>query len=617
MSSAPVGLPLLDVKGLNIEVSTRGTWRPAVTDVSLSVRDGEMVGLVGESGSGKSLTGMAIMGLLDVGAVRNSGSVVVGGQLFAGPGRYEIVRGRRAGLAAIFQNPMTSLNPSMRVGLQVAEAVRLHQKNLSRRQAWARALELLDLVKLGSAVTRVARQYPHQLSGGMRQRAMIAIALACEPRVLIADEPTTALDATVQRSIMALLQEIRQDLGVGILLISHNLPLVASWCDRLLAMYAGELVESGSARAVLEHPRHPYVSALIRCTPEYALRTGVIRSLKGRVPGPSEWPESACRFAPRCAFAVPQCHANHPAEFGTGAGRWARCLRTSELVELNRPSSLSDPVPEVSLNGTKTASHDPGRPTLLAASGATKRYGSRYRDSAHRVVAVEGVDLSIGVGESVGLVGESGSGKSTLGWLICGLIKPDSGSLNLGDRRINGPAARGPERGTIQMIFQDPYSSLNPSMRIADIVQEPLRRLRGLPKKQASQEAEELLEKVGLDPSVASARPGALSGGQRQRVSIARAIAARPKLIVCDESVSALDVSVQSQILSLLRELQVETGVSYLFISHDIAVVRLMSTRVAVMAHGRIVEECSSAQLAAGDVQESVTRGLLEASPGV
>jgi peptide/nickel transport system ATP-binding protein len=617
------GGEVLEVLNLNISVFAGGRWQPAVTDVSLSVHSGEMVGLVGESGSGKSLTGMAVMGLLDTGAVRTSGLILVNGQVFAGPDRQELHKGRRAGLAMVFQNPMTSLNPAMRVGWQVAEALRVHEPGLSRRAAWLRAVELLDLVKLGAA-RRVARQYPHQLSGGMQQRVMIAIALACKPRVLIADEPTTALDATVQQSIMILLHEIRAEFGLGILLISHNLPLVARRCDRLLAMYAGELVEVGSAAEVFDGPRHPYVHGLLECTPEFALQTGSLRSLEGRVPGPSEWNDDACRFAPRCAFVATKCHSSHPSITSIGSERWVRCLRSDELGAAfsARPEIAGSGELEVGAQisvatGVSRREGTASEP-LISVSGATKVYRSRSPHDGSRVVAVDHVDLHISEGESVGLVGESGSGKSTLGWIMSGLLKPDSGLVRLGGQEVYGRRGVGKSvRRAVQMVFQDPYSSLNPAMRVGAIIQEPLMRLRNQTAKLARQNAGDLLERVGLDHRLAMVRPASLSGGQRQRVSIARAIAARPKLIICDESVSALDVSVQSQILSLLKELRDETGVSYLFISHDIAVVCLVASRVAVMSEGRVVEECSAAQLSSGAVQDNVTQHLLSALPRV
>ena len=591
----------LSVDGLGVAIRSAGTWVPAVTDVSFDVAPGELVGLAGESGSGKSLTGLAIMGLLNGTARREAGTIEVAGTQLAAPGTSDVGRARREGLAMVFQNPMTSLNPSLTIGEQIAEAAELHDLELDRDAAWDRACDLLGLVEIRHP-TQAAERYPHEFSGGMQQRAMIAMAVACRPKVLIADEPTTALDVTVQKNVMDLLQRLRTELGLAILLVSHDLALIGERCDRVLVMYAGELVESGEAREVLTAPSHPYVSGLIAATPSQALATGALEPLQGRVPRPGEALAAPCRFAARCALAVDRCRVERPALVPAHGQGWARCHRAGERMPIRGAAVVPSAVAWRDRAAAAEGEH------VLSLNGLTRRFAA--------VTAVDDVTLAIADGESLGLVGESGSGKSTLGRMICGLIRPDTGTITVGSSEVSARGAVDRELWrTVQLVFQDPYSSLNPKMRVRSIVGEPSRLWGHVRKADVDGHVGELLELVGLDERVGDALPATLSGGQRQRVSIARALAARPRLIVFDEAVSSLDVSVQAQILALLQRLRAEHGLSYLFISHDLSVVRVVCDRVAVMLHGRIVETCDAAALTGDRAHDPYTERLLGAVP--
>ncbi|MBS1677743.1 MAG: ABC transporter ATP-binding protein [Actinobacteria bacterium] len=600
----------LRVRDLGVEVRHRGVWIPAVTGVSFDVEPGQMVGLAGESGSGKSLTGLAIMGLLNSTARRSSGSIELDGERLtaaAGGGR---PAGAGTGLAMVFQNPMTSLNPSLPIGRQIAEAVQLHEPGVGAGQAADRARELLGLVEIRDAA-HAAAKYPHEFSGGMQQRAMIAMAVACGPKVLIADEPTTALDVTVQRSVMDLLARLQRQLGLAVLLVSHDLALIAERCDQVLVMYAGELVEVGPAARVVAEPEHPYVAGLIRAMPDRALESGALEPLEGRVPRVGESAPTECRFAGRCEFAVDACRRGHPVMSIVGERALVRCVRAGSLaLGSPAPSAEEAPVPDAS-------GGPPPDGNILEAAGLTRRFAAPVGRGAKRiVVAVNEVSIAVGDGESLGLVGESGSGKSTLGKMICGLTRPDSGRVSLRGRDVLAAKASSDELWrTVQLVFQDPYSSLNPRMKVGQILAEPLKLWLGVSRREVDGRVAELLDSVGLDQRFAAAFPGTLSGGQRQRVSIARALAGDPRLIVFDEAVSSLDVSVQAQILALLNRLRAERGLSYLFISHDIGVVRLVCDRVAVMRNGEIVETCAAGDLVPGSTHQPYTERLLSAVP--
>ena len=526
---------VLSVEDLSVSVATEAGLRPLVQGISFSLRRGETLAIAGESGSGKSITSLAIMGLLPPNVRATSGAVRLGATdlLTLPEGRMRSLRGDR--VAMIFQEPMTSLNPVMTVGAQLEEAIRAHEP-VPRREARARALLALRAVRLSEPERRLD-QYPHELSGGMRQRVMIALAIALRPDVLIADEPTTALDVTVQREVLDLLRDLKRDLGTAIVLITHDMGVVAEMADRVVVMKDGRMVEEGPVASIFHAPREPYTQALLAAVPRMGVRPA------GPEPAPA---------APVCA-----------------------------LRDL-------------------TVRFDLRRGLLGRAT--------------HRVHAVEGVSLEVREGETFALVGESGCGKSTIAKAIAGLV-PFEGEIALGGRtlRHRGEITREVRRDA-QLVFQDPAAALDPRMRAGDLVAEPLVIHRIGTREERRAKVEALFERVGLSRAQLDRYPHEFSGGQRQRLCIARALSLSPKLIVADESVSALDVSVQARVLALLKELKDSLGVSYLFISHDMAVVDSIADRVAVMFLGQIVETGTRAQVF-GDPRHPYTRRLIEAVP--
>ncbi|MDA2811425.1 ABC transporter ATP-binding protein [Nocardiopsis sp. RSe5-2] len=536
--------PVLRASGLTVRFPGQEGHGAAVRGLDLHVAPGEVLALVGESGSGKSAATMGVLGLVPRGT-EVGGSAVLGGRELVGLGERGLrgIRGRRA--AVVFQEPMTSLNPVFTVGWQLREVLRVHL-GMGRAAAHARARELLELVGLDEAERRL-RGYPHQLSGGQRQRVMIAMALACDPEVLIADEPTTALDVTVQAGILRLLRGLADRLGTAIVLITHDMGVVAGVADRVVVMHRGEAVESGEVGRVLGAPRHDYTRRLLASVP---------------------------RLGASSAAGAPPADAPPAADSGAAA-----------------PGS-GDAAP------------------ALAVRELSVHYGS--------AVAVSGVSLTVARGETVGLVGESGSGKSTLGRCAVGLQRPSSGSVAVCGTEISGLSRRRmrPLRRSVQMVFQDPASSLNPRMTVGAMLAEPLRRFGPARGAALDRRVEALLEDVRLDPDMRHRYPHQFSGGQRQRVAIARALALEPDLLVADEPTSALDVSVQDEILELLTALQREKGFGCLFISHDLAVVERMSSRVAVMRGGELVEEGPTTRVLS-DPEHPYTRTLLEAAPSV
>jgi len=499
---------------------------------------------------------------------------------------------------------MTSLNPAYTVGNQIAEQVRTH-RGLSRADAWKVAVEMLDRVEIPQAATR-AQDYPHAFSGGMRQRVMIAMALSCSPKLLIADEPTTALDVTTQAQIVELLHGLQREEHMAMIFVTHDLGVIADVADDVAVMYAGQIVEHRAATDLFAHPRHPYTEALLHSIPQLTPRGEPLHAIPGMVPRPDQFP-TGCRFAPRCSYAQEQCTTapvllRVPGAGGSAASSGnadpsadslARCVRQDELVLSGPPTVLeNDAVPEVASEATPAADGEP----VLRATNLVKDFPLRsgiLRRINGSVRAVDDVSLSIQPGTTLGLVGESGSGKSTLARVVLRLIDPTSGSIVVNGKDITslrGPALRR-HRESMQLVFQDPYSSLDPKQSIADIVGEPLAIHTSMSRAQRDQRVMELLAQVGLGSQVLSRQPHEFSGGQRQRIAIARALALEPRLLVCDEPVSALDVSTQSQVINLLTDLQDELGVAYLFIAHDLSVVRHISDRIAVMYLGQIVEE--------------------------
>jgi peptide/nickel transport system ATP-binding protein len=610
VAAAQDARPLIEIQDLNVQfVTSHGTVR-AVEDLSYSVYPGEMVAIVGESGSGKSVSALAIMQLLPPGTARiPKGSVRFDGRELLQLSDEEMRRIRGREIAMIFQEPMTSLNPVLRIGLQIMEPLTIHL-GMDDAAARARAIELLTLVGITDPESRL-NQYPHQLSGGMRQRVMIAIGLSCNPKLLIADEPTTALDVTIQAQILELMKDLSRRLDIAVIIITHNLGIVARYANRVNVMYAARLVESGTAEQVFGRPLHPYARGLLTAVPRLDRgRAAKLSTIDGAPPNLLA-PPSGCRFRPRCRFAIEKCLADPPLEVGE-PGHLAACHRVSEIEALDPPLARAAGISKPGVEGQHDGS------MILDIRHAKKYFPVRmgFLRKAKLVRAVDDVTIDIRAGETLGLVGESGCGKSTLGRLVLRLDDPTGGEIRFEDVDIAGldREAMIAVRKKMQVIFQDPYSSLNPRMTVGQIIAEPIRVHAILPKSQIADRVAELLQVVGLFPYMALRYPHELSGGQRQRVGIARALAVNPRVIVCDEAVSALDVSIQGQVINLLEDLQQKLGLTYLFIAHDLAVVRHISTKVAVMYLGRIVEYASADELFANP-KHPYTRALLAAAP--
>ncbi len=601
--------PLLDVVDLSVSFGTGAGPVTVVDRVAFSVARGETLGLVGESGSGKSVTSLAVMGLVPP----RQGRVEATRMMFDGRDltslSSEEMRGVRGSeISMVFQEPMTSLNPAFTIGNQIVETVRAHEK-VSRTQARVRAVEMLDRVGIPDPHRRV-KDYPHAFSGGMRQRAMIAMALACNPKLLIADEPTTALDVTIQAQILDLLRSLQSDLGMAIVFVTHDLGVVAEIADRVVVMYAGQVVEEAKVGGLFVRPRHPYTEGLLGSLPQTAVEGEALPVIPGQVPRPDAFPPG-CRFAPRCSYVVDGCSTPPPLE--VLAGGLARCVRHAELQL--RGSHIAVPATKPPAPPVSTAGVVP----LLEVTGLGMDFpvqSSFLRRTIGQVRAVDGITFSVAPGETLGLVGESGSGKSTTARLVLRLVEATRGSVRLDGAELSALGTRELQRVRrgMQIVFQDPYSSLDPRATVAETVGEPLEvheRLRG---RARDARVASLLDQVGLGRHVMSRYPHEFSGGQRQRIAVARALALEPRLLVLDEPVSSLDVSTQSQVVNLLTDLQARLGMAYLFIAHDLSVVRHVSDRIAVMYLGRIVEQ--------GDAEEiymrprhPYTEALLSAIP--
>jgi peptide/nickel transport system ATP-binding protein len=605
-------MKLLRVSDLRMAIHGDGPPLRAVDGVSFDIAAGETFALVGESGCGKSMTALSIMRLLPEAAMIGGGAVELeGDNLLALPeAAMREVRGRR--VAMIFQEPGLALNPVMTVGEQIAEAVRRHT-TLAGAAVGTRVLELLEAVRMPDARRRIA-EYPFQLSGGMKQRVMIAIALACDPALLIADEPTTALDVTVQAQVLDLLCELQRSRGMAMLLITHDLGVVAQMAQRVAVMYAGQIVETAPAARFFESPAHPYSRKLFEALPERAGGGRPLAAIPGAVPR-LDREFSGCRFAERCERKLAHCADVLPQWHDLADGQMARC----HLYGSDERGVMSDerkPEPEGGLRASRIAHHS----SLLEVEDLEVffpiRKGLLQRTVGH-VRAVDGVSFSLAPGRTLGLVGESGCGKTTVGKGLLRLVPPTAGRVRIDgeDFLALGAEALRRRRRDVQIIFQDPYASLNPRIRIGDALEEGMLAL-GAGGDAVARQAriDALLGEVGLAPEVKSRYPHEFSGGQRQRIAIARALAVEPRLIVCDEPTSALDVSVQAQILNLLKRLQREKGLAYLFISHNMAVIEYMADEVAVMYLGRIVERGTVDEVLR-DPRHPYTRSLLAAVP--
>jgi oligopeptide/dipeptide ABC transporter ATP-binding protein len=612
--------PALKVENLTTEIKLSRSTVHAVGNVDLEIAQGETLGLVGESGSGKSMLGLSVLGLLPNGGHVTGGSIKLYDRELVGLKERDLRRIRGNEVAMIFQDSLSSLNPTKSIGEQVAEPVRLH-RGANRKEAMDRALEVLELVGLPRPRERLA-DFPHQLSGGLRQRVMIAIALACEPKVLLADEPTTALDVTIQAQILKVLDDLEQRLGMATLLVTHDMGVVAGRSKRINVMYAGRLVETASSEELFTSMRHPYTQALLGSIPRLeADASKPLLSIPGLPPDLTN-PPKGCRFAARCQFATDQCRAEEPPLTGDSDHKFAcwhpvdgpaaitapliTSLPDAAAVAAAMPEAAPAPKPVSSPSVSVTSEPLPvtapaatssnATPPLLEVIDVVREYpvtaGQILRRKVNSVKAVSNVDLYVNPGEALGLVGESGCGKTSLGKLIVGIEKPDSGQIKVGGEEIfrkSGNDLRRARR-VVQMMFQDPYGSLDPRMRVSAILREPMQ-IQGIgSKREQDERVRSLLDEVGLPANALERYPHEFSGGQRQRVALARALVLEPKIMVADEPVSALDVSIRSQVLNLMKRLQAEHQMASLVISHDLAVVKYLADRIGVMYLGKLVE---------------------------
>ena len=657
---------VLEVENLRTEFRLRSGTVRAVDGVSFTVEAGECVGLVGESGCGKSTTGLSIMKLLpNVGHV-TGGSIELLGRNLGPLSEREMRHVRGNDVAMIFQDPMTSLNPTWTIGRQIAEAYRLHN-DVSQKAALDRAREVLELVRLPRPAERL-NAYPHQLSGGLRQRVMIAMALVNSPKLLIADEPTTALDVTIQAQILDLIDSLRQDFRMAVILITHDLGVIASRANRVMVMYAGKIAEGADTDELFGAMRHPYTEALFRSIPRYDQdRTRALFSIPGLPPDLLN-PPPGCRFAPRCRNAQARCTQEEPllapetpGGERPGAGTehtetpaLPHAIRAGEhvfacfypvdvsasddgglqqgdgqvtavdlgLVDESAADEAPAKAPAISLVERAPAARGdrPGGDVLLELDDVVKEFpvtaGAVLQRKIGTVKAVSGVSFQVRRGETFGLVGESGCGKTTIGWLVTALHKPTSGAIRVDGTDVTELRWRAlrRQRRDLQLMFQDPYASLDPRMRVGPTIREPLTIQNVGSRKERRARVSELLAEVGLSPKAAGLYPHEFSGGQRQRIGLARALALNPKLIVADEPVSALDVSIQAQILNLMRSLQESHQLTYVVISHDLAVVRYLADTIGVMYLGKLVEIGPATEIYEHPAHP-YTRGLIDAVP--
>ncbi|MEV0712266.1 ABC transporter ATP-binding protein [Nocardia aurea] len=610
MTGAHSTAPLLEVSDLRVSFPSEEGRIDAVRGVNYTVADGEVLAIVGESGSGKSVSSLAIIGLLPEQA-RINGSIRLRGRELLGLGDRQMSALRGSSISMVFQDPLSALTPVYRVGEQIAEALLAHG-SMGRKEAAAKAVDLLKLVGIEDAEVR-AKAFPHEFSGGMRQRVVIAMAIANDPALIICDEPTTALDVTVQKQILNLLRKARDITGAGVIMITHDMGIAATLADRIAVMYAGKVVETATAAELFNEPRMPYTVGLLGSIPRM---DGPARSplipIVGAPPAMHALPPG-CSFAPRCPISIDECLVAEPPLENTAPGHAVACIRTREVgtaelftayrTEITEPATRDDADSGVVLRVSEL------RKTFPITSGVI------FQRRKGEVRAVDGISFEVRKGRTLALVGESGSGKSTTLTQILDLAKPESGTIEIMGRDV-ATLTRSQKREirrTMQIVFQDPTASLDPRLPIFDALAEPLR-IDGRPRAEIAERVPQLLRQVGLRPEHADRYPADFSGGQKQRISIARALALDPELLVLDEPVSSLDVSIQAGVLNLLRDLQTERGLSYLFVSHDLSVVRNLAHDIAVMYRGKIVEAGPAEQIF-DDPRHEYTRALIEAVP--
>jgi peptide/nickel transport system ATP-binding protein len=663
---------LVEIEDLHTEIKLRRSVVHAIDGVSLSVAAGECLGIVGESGSGKTMTALSVMRLLPGGGTITRGRISLADTEITALTEEQMQQVRGNAVGMVFQDPLTSLNPTMTIGDQIAESVRLH-RGASKPAALERAVEVLGLVGMPRPAERVSN-FPHQLSGGMRQRVMIAMALACEPQLLIADEPTTALDVTIQKQILELIDGLRQRLGMAVILVTHDLGVIAGHADRVAVMYAGRIVETADASTLFTNPRHPYTEALLEALPERAAEGAVrLYNIPGQPPDLTA-PPPGCKFAPRCRYAQEKCIESEPYLTAAGDSHFFRCFFPVGAIE------GADPGPALVVAGDAAAASSAttgsaealsaealsaealsaealsaealsaealsaealsaealsaeARPRAATPADASAAEGGEFlrvdqvvknfavtsgavmQRRIGQVSAVADVSFALPHGSTFGLVGESGCGKTTIGRLIVGLEKPTSGRILLDGHDIARQSRRDRHlrARAVQLMFQDSYASMDPRMRVGTILREPLAIARDGSRADQRRRIADILGEVGLPASAVDRYPHEFSGGQRQRLGLARALIGGPSLIVADEPVSALDVSIQAQILNLMRDLQRERGLTYLFISHDLSVVRYMADAIGVMYLGKLVET-GPADAVYAAAAHPYTQGLIDTVP--
>ncbi|HLY48465.1 MAG TPA: ABC transporter ATP-binding protein [Solirubrobacteraceae bacterium] len=582
----------VSVRDLKIDLVLTGA--DIVDQIVLEVHPGEVLGLVGESGSGKTTVGMALMGYTRPGGRVTGGEILIDGQLLSAMSTGELRRLRGGTVSYIPQDPGTALNPALRIGLQLSEMLDVHTPGTSEDERQARVRETLDEVALPSD-DAFLRRYPHQLSGGQQQRVAIAMAFACRPHVIVCDEPTTGLDVTTQARVLETIRDLCHSHRVAAVYVSHDLAVVAELADQVAVMYSGRIVERGPREVIFSQARHPYTRRLLRAVPDLEGKRAVV-GIGGRAPLPGDRPEG-CFFAPRCDLAVAQCHEQFPGPTTFEAGHIVHCYRAEDAPnELPTTGSLAPPA-EVG-------------DAVLAVENLNGLYGSKQ--------VLFDIDVLVRRNECVALVGESGSGKTTLARCIAGLHSSYTGDIKLGGERLAESARRRSReaRKQIQYVFQNPYASLNPRRTVGQTIARQLQLFYSVSRREAAQRVSDLLERVALSSAAANRYPDQLSGGERQRVAIARALAAEPSLMVCDEITSALDVSVQAAIVELLRDLRIQTGLSMLFITHNLALIRTIADRVVVMTEGRIVESGDTLEVFTAP-RADYTRKLLANTPTI